>query len=105
MSDWRSIHLPDPGQNKNLISVLRNRDIQAWENDIFSVFWLANSYLWFAFWVIAMFVIVYAGVKLVTARGKPDEMKKLWKTLMSIVVGLLIAVFSVLAINLLVNLF
>jgi hypothetical protein len=63
-----------------------------------------NEYLWFFLIVAALGVLVYTGFLLITS---PDEdgWKKIGKTLISLVVGIMIAIFAYVFIRLLANLF
>lgn len=75
------------------------------QNDVISVVNLANRYLWFFLGVIAMFVLVYAWFKLVTARWDEKEMKKVTQTVLWLVIWVIIAIFSFLIVRLAANLF
>lgn len=105
MADGLQVILPSAGWNKDMQAIVRTGTVDSKWDDILWFINLANQYLWFILWVVAFWVLVYAGFKLITARWDEKEMKKLWGTLMWIVIGLFIAIFSYLIIRLVLNLF
>ena len=105
MADDIILTLPDPWGRQDLQEVLPQKTVSAREDEFYgSVLSKANQYLWFAFGVIALGILVYAWFKLITAKGDEKEMKKLWSTLLGLVIWLFIAIFSYLIIKLIVNL-
>lgn len=94
-----------------------HRDLQyatqpAWQDalyenkdDLFGLLNVFNKYIWFALGVVAMFVLIYAGIKLITARGDEKEMKKVNTTLISLIIGVLIAILSYVLVKIVANVF
>ena len=75
-------------------------------NYIFSVvFDFINKHIWYAFWVIAFALLLYAGYLLVTSEWESQWLKKANKTLVYGLVGLLIAILSYAIVMFIVNLF
>lgn len=74
------------------------------EETIFSLINLINTYLWWSFSVIAMWLLVYAGYEAIMSGGDSKSMKKIFWILIGVWVGLLIAIISRPLIRILVNL-
>lgn len=104
MADDLILTLPNAGDKQDLQTVIPKEDVQATETDFYWIVSKGNSYLWFAFGVIALGILVYAWFKLITAKGDEKEMKKLTGTLLGLVIWLFIAIFSYLIIKLIINL-
>lgn len=66
---------------------------------------LINSTIWFAIAGIAMGLIVYGGIKLITAKGEEKELKSANEIIIGAVVGILIALFAYVVVRLTINLF
>lgn len=103
MADNIKFTLPE-GKTPEMITVLPPAQVEATQGDFYGVISKANQYLWFAFGVIALGIVVYAWFKLITAKGDEKEMKKLWSTLVGLIIWLFIAIFSYLIVKLIINL-
>ncbi len=64
-----------------------------------------NTYLWIAVGLVCMVVIVIAGIKLISGRGDESIMKKATGTIVSAIIGIVIAIFSYLLVRVVLNLF
>lgn len=105
MMDNMEIYLPDGGGSKEVMQLVRNGRIFSEDWVFVNILVFINDYLRYALGVVAMFVIVYAGIKAIRGRGKPEAMQELGRTLMWAMIGIAIAVFSAFIIRLIVNLF
>lgn len=103
MADDIKLTLPE-AKNQELQTVIPRQDVSANQGDFYGVISKANQYLWFAFGVVALGIVVYAWFKLITAKGDEKEMKKLWSTLVGLIIWLFIAIFSFLIVKLIINL-
>ncbi len=90
---------PDP-----LIIDAQPSTITADENFFWEAIQFVNEYLRFILIVVAFWVIVYTGFLLMTSPSE-DGFKKIGKMLVSVIVGILIAVFAYVFVSLLANLF
>lgn len=78
--------------------------INTQETEIFETVQVVNRYLWFIIGAIAMWVMVYAGAKLMTSEWNAEEMTKANQMLLGAVIGIAIAIFSYAAVRIIVNL-
>ncbi len=105
MANNLELTLPAGEGYSDLQTATQTSRVYSNNDDVFSLVNLANKYLWFALWVVAMVVLVIAGFKLVTARGDEKEMKKVNNMLIWLVVWVFIAIFSYLIVRVVSNLF
>ena len=106
MAQNLEVNIPSAGWYSDIQSSTKQERIYSNdEADVFSLVNLANKYLWFSLWVVAMIVLVVAWYKLVTARWDEKEMKTVNNLLVGLVVWVLIAIFSYLLVRLASNLF
>lgn len=73
--------------------------------DVFTLVNFVNKYLWFGLGVIAMIVVIIAGVKLVVARGDEKDMKGATNALVGVGVGTVIAIFAYLIVKVVANIY
>jgi|GEM_PF-2004353 len=100
------VSLPDSQGYQDLQYATNGQsEITSNSTDIMSLIQLINEYLWVAIGVICMFVLVIAGIKLISARGDEASMKKAMGTMVAALVGIAIAIFSYLIVRLVLNLF
>ena len=95
-TQWRS---------QELTTSIPVTQVNADANDITALFNLFNKYLWITLWVVAMFVIIVTWFNLVKWRWDEKVMKQTTQTLIGLVIGILIAIFSYLIVRLAANLF
>ncbi len=105
MANNLELTLPAGEGYSDLQTATQTSRVYSNNDDVFSLVNLANKYLWFALWVVAMVVIVIAGFKLVTARWDDKEMKKVNNMLIATVAWVFIAIFSYLIVRVVSNLF
>lgn len=78
--------------------------IQADEFTLFSFIQLINDYLRFFMGAIAFWVLIYGGIKLITAQWDPEKMSSANRLLLGAGIGIVIVIFSYAIVRLVVNL-
>lgn len=79
--------------------------IQWKENTIFTFIQIINKYLWFWLGWVAMAVLIYAGIMMITASWDKSKFSKAWKLALSCVIAIAVAMLSYNLVILIVNLF
>ena len=79
--------------------------IQWKENTIFTFIQTINKYLWFWLGWVAMAVLIYAGIMMITASWDKSKFSKAWKLALSCVIAIAVAMLSYNLVILIVNLF
>ncbi len=98
--------LPSPWQwNRDLQAATQTARVYGDQNDVTNTVNLVNKYLWFTLWVVAMVVLVVAGIKLITARWDEKVMKTVNQLIIWLVIWIVIAIFSYLLVRLIANVF
>lgn len=97
------VEVPPAWGNED-IAVTGPTRVQADEFTLFEFIKLINDYLRFAMWAIALGVLVYGGIKLITAQWDPEKMSSANKLLLWAAVGIVIIIFSYAIVRLIVNL-
>lgn len=82
---------------------IENTQVQDNETTILAYIKIINKYLWFAIGWVAMAVLVYAWIKLITAWWK--DTKKARDLALSCIISILVAMLSYNLVNLIVKLF
>jgi len=78
--------------------------IQADEFTIFSFIQLINDYLRFFMGAVALGVLIYGGIKLITAQWDPEKMSSANRLILGAAIGIVIVIFSYAVVRLIVNL-
>ncbi len=73
------------------------------ESTLFDLIQIINTYLRFSIGVVAMGVLIYWWIKLITGQGDPAKMKEANKLLMWALIGILVAIFSYALVRLIIN--
>ena len=91
---------------------VRQDDVNIWstqiqwkENTIFTFIQTINKYLWFWLGWVAMAVLIYAGIMMITASWDKSKFSKAWKLALSCVIAIAVAMLSYNLVILIVNLF
>lgn len=84
---------------------IESTQIQWNENTIFTYIQTINKYLWFWIAWIAMAVLVYAWIMMITASWDKSKFSKAWKLALSCVIAIAVAMLSYNLVRLIVNLF
>jgi len=93
-----------PARGNQDIAVTGPTRVQADEFTFFEFIQLINDYLWFAMGAIALGVLIYGGIKLITAQWDPEKTSSAHKLLVGAVIGIVIIIFSYAAVRLIINL-
>lgn len=100
------VSLPDSQGYQDLQRATQGQsEVTSDASNVITLIQLINEYLWIAIGVVCMAVFVVGGIKLIGARGDEAVMKKANGTMLSAVVGIVIAIFSYLIVRLALNLF
>lgn len=84
---------------------IENTQVHTNKDTIFWYIKIINSYLWFAIAWVAMAVLIYAWILLITAGSDKAKVSKWWKLALSCLIAILVAMLSYSLVNLIVNLF
>ena len=79
--------------------------IQWKENTIFTFIQTINIYLWFWLGWVAMAVLIYAGIMMITASWDKSKFSKAWKLALCCIIAIAVAMLSYNLVILIVNLF
>ena len=66
---------------------------------------IINTYLWFIFGSIALWMLIYGWILLISSNGNPEDLKKANKILIWWLVWIFVSLLSYLVVKLLINLF
>ncbi len=99
-----TIQVPTPSGQEDII-ITWPTQVESNESTIFDVIQIVNDYLWFAVAGIAMVVLVYGGIKLITAGGNKEVVSTANKMIVSAMIAIFVAILSYAIIKLVVNLF
>lgn len=99
------IQVPSQQWQSDVAIVGTSTDIQENESTLFAFIQLVNSYLWFAIGVVCMAVLIWGGVKLITAQWDEKKMAEANKLLLWALAWIMISLLSYALIRLIVNLF
>ncbi|HMS90675.1 MAG TPA: hypothetical protein PKC87_00430 [Candidatus Absconditabacterales bacterium] len=91
-------------QGQEDVIVTGPTQIQGDEGTFFETIQTINTYLRFSLGSICMGVLIFGGIKLITAQGDAAKMKEANKLLMGALIGILIAIFSYAIVRIIVNL-
>ena len=84
---------------------IESTQIQWDENTIFTYIQTINKYLWFWIAWVAMAVLVYAWIMMITSSWDKSKFSKAWKLALSCVIAIAVAMLSYNLVILIVNLF
>ncbi|MCK9466814.1 MAG: hypothetical protein M0P94_00650 [Candidatus Absconditabacterales bacterium] len=99
-----TLQTPNPHGQED-INVSGFTQIESDETTVFDIIQIINDYLWFAIAGVAMVVLVYGGIKLMTAGGNKDAMSTANKMIIGAIIAIFVAILSYAIIKLVVNLF
>ncbi|MFA6256300.1 MAG: hypothetical protein WC606_03880 [Candidatus Absconditabacterales bacterium] len=91
-------------QGQEDVMITGPTQIQGDESTFFETIQTINTYLRFSIGAICMGVLIFGGIKLMTAGGDAAKMKEANKLLMGALIGILIAIFSYAIVRIIVNL-
>lgn len=92
-------------QGQSDVAILSTTDIQEDESTLFATIQLVNSYLWFSIAVVCMAVLIWWGIKLITAQWDDKKMAEANKLLLWALAWIMISLLSYALIRLVVGLF
>ena len=103
--DWWNVKLflPDAAWSDDVN--IDSTQVESDEKTIFDYIRQINWYLWFAIAWVAMAVLVYAWIMMITASWDKAKFSKAWKLALSCVIAITIAMLSYTVVNLIVKLF
>ena len=101
---WLNINIPDPHGQEDIV-VTWPTQIESDESTIFDIIQIINDYLWFSIAGVAMVVLVYWWIKLITASWKEDSVSAANKMIFSALIAIFVSILSYAIIKLVVNLF
>ena len=84
---------------------IESTQIQWDENTIFTYIQTINKYLWFWIAWVAMAVLVYAWIMMITSSWDKSKFSKAWKLALSCIIAIVVAMLSYNLVILIVNLF
>lgn len=99
------VTLPDGQGYQDLQTATQTAVVTSDTSDVFTLVNFFNKYLRFALGVVAMVVVIIAGVKLVVARGEEKDMTSAKNALIGVGVGTVIAIFAYLIVKVIANIY
>jgi len=102
-SDDIIVNIPDWWWQENIN--VDNPQVQTNESTIFEYIQIINYYLWFSIAWIAMAVLIYAWLQMITAWWDKWKVWKAWKLALSCLIAIIIAMLSYLLVNLIIKIF
>ena len=82
-----------------------NTKVQTKESTIFEYIQIINYYLWFSIAWVAMAVLIYAWILMITAWWDKAKVSKWWKLALSCLIAIMVAMLSYLLVKLVISLF
>jgi len=99
-----TLQTPNPHWQSD-INVSWFTQIESDETTIFDIIQIINDYLWFTIAWVAMVVLVYWWIKLITAGWKKETVSSANKMIFSAAIAIFVSILSYAIIKLVVNLF
>jgi len=97
------VAVPDWDWESDVIVPLGEEIIETDEKHIFDIIQIINKYLRFSIGAICMVLLIFAGIRLISANWNEEVIKKTSNLLTGALVGLAISILSWAAVRLLVN--
>lgn len=91
-------------QGQEDVAITGPTQIQSDEGSIFETIQLINKYLWFSIAVVCMWVLVFGGIKLMTAQGDEKKMEQANKILTWALIWIVISLLSYAIVRIITNL-
>ncbi len=101
---WITLQIPTPSGQDDIV-VTWPTQVESNESTIFDIIQIVNDYLWFAIAWVAMVVLIYWWIKLITAGGNKDAVSTANKMIVSAMIAIFVAILSYAIVKLVVNLF
>lgn len=101
---WITVQTPNPHWQAD-INVSWFTQLESDETTVFDIIQIVNDYLRFAIAWVAMIVLVYWWIKLITAGGKKETLSEANKMIISAFIAIFVSIVSYTLIRLVVNLF
>jgi hypothetical protein len=101
---WITLQVPTPSGQEDIV-VTWPTQVESDETTIFDIIQIVNDYLWFAIAGVAMIVLVYGWIKLITGQWNKDVVSSANKMVISSMIAIFVAILSYAIIKLVVNLF
>lgn len=101
---WVTLQVPTPSGQEDIV-VTWPTQVESNESTIFDIIQIVNDYLWFSIAWVAMIVLLYGWVKLITGQGKSEVVSAANKMVISAIIAIFVSIVSYAIIKLVVNLF
>lgn len=101
---WITLQVPTPSGQEDIV-VTWPTQVESNESTIFDIIQIVNDYLWFSIAWVAMIVLLYGWVKLITGQGKSEVVSAANKMVISAIIAIFVSIVSYAIIKLVVNLF
>jgi len=104
LSFWYNIELPD-AKNSDIKQESTIIEAEGKKESFKEYIKITNKYVWVIGWAICMWIVIYAGIMLITSQWDEQDMKKANKTLAYWVVWIIASLWAYVLINVIINLF
>lgn len=101
---WITLQVPTPSGQDDIV-VTWPTQVESNESTIFDIIQIVNDYLRFAIAWIAMVVLIYWWIKLITSDRNKEEVSKVNKMIVSAMIAIFAAIISYAIVKLVVNIF
>lgn len=101
---WITLQVPTPSGQEDIV-VTWPTQVESDETTIFDIIQIVNDYLWFAVAGVAMIVLVYGWIKLITGQWNKEVVSSANKMIVSSMIAIFVSIISYALIKLVVNLF
>jgi hypothetical protein len=101
---WITLQVPTPSGQEDIV-VTWPTQIESDETTIFDIIQIVNDYLWFSVAGVAMIVLVYGWIKLITGQWNKEVVSSANKMIVSSMIAIFVSIISYALIKLVVNLF
>jgi len=99
-----TLQVPTPSGQDDIV-VTGPTQVESNESTIFDIIQIVNDYLRFSVALIAMVLLIYGWIKLITASGNKESVSSANKIIVSAIIAIFVAIVSYALVKLVVNLF
>lgn len=101
---WITMQVPTPSGQDDIV-ITWPTQVESNESTIFDIIQIVNDYLWFTIAWVAMVVLIYGWIKVITAGGNKEAVSVANKMIVSTMIAIFVAILSYALVKLVVNLF
>jgi hypothetical protein len=99
-----TLQVPTPSGQEDIV-MTGPTQVESNESTIFDIIQIVNDYLRFSVALVAMVLLIYGWIKLITAGGNKESVSSANKIIVSAIIAIFVAIVSYALVKLVVNLF